>query len=313
MFELFVQEGFSDFELASVIAVLQGANGLCQETALNWRVGSDTPGLIAGAGGMMVRAVPAIPDHFLADYLIVIGGENPTPTAWMKRARSMRRKGRPVVLLSSAASHYIESTSAPTGAVTTHWQDAALLTEMADYPKLSLRLAEKSGGIITSAGAGYACELVICLLGDLLTTNERAELANILLLDKIRPADAPQPRKIGENTDLFEPVVGKAIRLMEESLADPIPMADLADQLHLSARQLERKFNLAFQMPPARFYKKLRLKQARALLLHTQIRVLDAAIATGFSSTAALSRSLREQYGETCTEIRQRKGARSAR
>ncbi len=304
IFELFVQNGFSEIELASVTAVLQLANRLGQNRIFSWRFTSDNPGLVEGGGGMMVRAMPAIPDYDFADCLIVVGTLHPSPEMWLKRMRAMRHQGLPVILLSTAATAFIKSTRVSSGAVTTHWNDAALLQEEGDHPKLSTCMSEKTGGIVTSAGSGYTAELVLNLIADYMNADVVAEIGNHLLIPTIRGAAAEQPKHIGANTNLFDNHVLRAIQKMEEAIAEPIPMFELAKQLNLSARQLERKFNLTLHTPPARFYKQLRAKRARMLLLETRMPTIDVAIATGFSSTAALSRGLRDCFGQTSSEVR---------
>ena len=84
----------------------------------------------------------------------------------------------------------------------------------------------------------------------------------------------------------------------------PSPIQDLTRKIGLSARQLERSFNVVFGMSPGRFYRKLRVKRARVFLEETQMCLADVASATGFASTSTLSKAFRDVYNESPNEMR---------
>lgn len=309
MFELFVGPGFAGFELCSVTHVLSAANSLLAQERLSWRFTSNQPGLVSAADGMMCRAEPAIHDHDLPDVLIVIGGTAlglGQGAPWLKRVRAMQRLKRPVVLLSDAATAYIRAVRQPPGQVTTHWRDVAILAETGDYPNLTSRFSENSGGVITAAGHAATAELIIGLLAPMLESPQVAELGSLLLLHTIRKSDAEQPKDIADNASLFDARVTEAIRLMELSIAEPMSMAQLTRKAGLSTRHLERVFRRTFDVTPARFYKRLRARKARAMIEETLMPMVEIAIATGFGSSDTLAKAVREEYGMTPSKMRAR-------
>ncbi len=297
--------GFSGYELAAITQTLEAANALLTRQAYCWRITSTEPGLIAGADGLLTRAEPAIPDHDLSDVLIVIGGRKEAP-GWLARVRSMQRLARPVVLLSDAATRYIRSVNRPPGRLTTHWRDAANLQETGDYPNLTTHFSENSGGIITAAGHGATSELVIGLIAGDLTGPQVAELGSQLLLHTIRKSDAEQPKHLADNASLFDARVTEAIKLMEDSIAEPMSMAELTEKAGLSTRHLERVFRKVFDDTPAKFYKRLRARKARAMIEETLLPMVEIALATGFGSSDALAKAVREEYGLTPSKMRAR-------
>ncbi len=304
VFELFVQNGFCDMELASVITTLRYANELRARDQFHWRFVSDQPGLINSAGGVSVRADPAIPDYEMADIMVVIGAKGGNAAPWLRRVRSMRRDGLPVVLLSDAASCFIRETPKIGGPVTTHWRDAVLLAESGDYPQLTTQFAASHAGITTAAGGGATAELILGVIAKILPAHEIAELCNLLLIAELRPPEHQQPRSTAENSQRLNPKILQVMHMMEENIAEPVALVDLAEEIHLSGRQLERLFNTELGTSPARFYKSLRAKRARSLLRDTRMSILDVAIATGFSSTSAMSKALRSHFGMTSSTIR---------
>ena len=219
----------------------------------------------------------------------------------------MQRARLPVVLLSDAATSYIKSSVALNGAVTTHWRDAASLHEEGHHPTLTSRFAENNAGIITAAGGHATCELIIGLIAPQLDPLQLGELGSRMLLNSIRKTDAEQPKGISDNAGLFDARVTQALRLMEQTLADPMTMTDLTRVVGLSTRHMERVFREVFDETPARFYKRLRVKAARGMIEDTLLPLVDVAIATGFSSRHALSIAIRNEFGVTPTKMRARK------
>ena len=305
--ELLVGKGFNELELSAVTHTLATANDIMAQETFTWRFVSDTPGFVQGDTGMIVRAEPAIDDHGFSDLMVVIGGRTALKADWLRRARAMQRRALPVVLLSDAATAYIKATNAPVGKVTTHWRDISMLEETGYYPNLTARFSENSDGIITAAGAGATPELIIGLIAPLLQSPQVAELGNRLLLHTIRKSDTEQPKDIADNAGLFDIHVTQAIRLMEGSIAEPMPMAELTRQVGVSTRHLERVFRKVFNDTPAKFYKRLRTKRARTMIEETLMPMVEVAVATGFGSCDTLSKAVKDEYGVTPSKMRTRK------
>ncbi|MCK8462252.1 helix-turn-helix domain-containing protein [Aliiroseovarius sp. S1339] len=307
-FELFVSAGFCDFELSSVTRTLTLANELCGTARFTWRIVSDTPGLTKSRSDMIVRSELAVPDHLLSDVMIVVGGTNTARSdEWLKRARAMQRKARPVALLSDAATAYIKATHAPAGKVTTHWRDVEMLSEEGYHPNLTHCFSENSDGIVTAAGAGATAELILGLIAPMLDGPQVAELGNRLLIHTIRKSDAEQPKNLADNAALFDGQVTQAIRIMESTLADPIPISELVRDLRLSTRQLERNFREVFDDTPARFYKRLRTRRAKDLVEETLMPLTEISVATGFGSLATMANAVKEEFGQTPSKLRARR------
>lgn len=309
-FEIFITTGFSGYELSAITHTLSVANAVLETEQFRWRFVTNTPGIVTGVEGLMVRAEPAIDDYGFSDAMIVVGGSRQPKAVWIKRVRAMQRLARPVVLLSDAATAYITLTKSRIGHVTTHWRDAVLVAEAGYHPDITTRLAENANGIITSAGEGGTAELIIGLISKHLDAVAIAELANRLLLPNIRNSNAEQPNAIGNNASLFGAKVAEAIKVMENTVADPVSIAELSKTVGISPRQAERLFKSAFGETPARFYKRLRVKQARAMIEETMIAIVDVAVATGFGSVDTLAKAVKEEYGVTPSKMRAARGTR---
>jgi transcriptional regulator GlxA family with amidase domain len=309
-FEIFVSAGFNALEVAAVSSVLAQANEIVSEELFEWRYVSDTPGLLTGSQGLIVRAEPAVANHDFSDVMVIVGGRKRRGNDWIARVRAMKRAGRRVALLSDSATSYIEAAGVSNGKVTTHWRDVLTMSEAGYYPNLTFNIAENINGVITSAGNSSTLDLMIGLISENLTGPQVAELGSHLLMPAIRKTSAEQPRNIGHNESLFDKRIAKAINLMEETISEPLPMVELADQLGVSVRHLERQFNEVFTDTPARFYKRLRVKRAKAMLEETTVSIVDISVATGFGSTQTLAKSMKDEFGLTPKKIRDRRSVK---
>ncbi len=305
-FDIYVSQGFSDVEVAAILSVIQTANDLLGGPVLTWRCISDTPGFVRGKTGMIIEAAPQDAQNTSPHTMVVVGGSKHQRPIWMRQVRALQHKMLPVVLLSEAATLYIQNTR-PAGRVTTHWRDVAQLEETGHYPNLTTRLSERSNGVITAAGGSSTTELMIGMISSFLTAEQVAEMGNRLLLGNIRKSHAEQPKDIAQNTCLFDPQIVQVLRIMEDNVSDPLPMSILARQVGISTRQLERVFRAALKETPARFYKRLRAKRARVMIEETLLPLIDVAVATGFGSNGTLSKALKDEYGMTASKMRARK------
>ena len=85
--------------------------------------------------------------------------------------------------------------------------------------------------------------------------------------------------------------------------------ADLAQDVGMSTRQLERLFRRYLNRSPKRYYMELRLQKARNLLMQTDMSVINVALACGFASPSHFSKCYRAHYKTTPYRERGTQGA----
>jgi AraC family transcriptional regulator len=91
--------------------------------------------------------------------------------------------------------------------------------------------------------------------------------------------------------------VRAGIAVMRERLADPLTLADIAAEVHLSVYHFIRVFRDATGETPHRFLTRLRIERARHLLATTALTVGQIAERCGFSSPGALSSAFLSHVG----------------
>lgn len=89
------------------------------------------------------------------------------------------------------------------------------------------------------------------------------------------------------------------VRHLEEHLADPLSMAEMAKLAGLSPTQFNRRFRQLFGVAPTRFLHSLRIEKARQLLLRTQLNVGEIALETGYHDQSHFTRHFRRIAGMT--------------
>lgn len=91
--------------------------------------------------------------------------------------------------------------------------------------------------------------------------------------------------------------LGRAIARIREDFALPISVGDLAALAGMSPATFHRHFKAATAMTPVQYQKRLRLQEARRLLLAEGADVARVGFATGYGSSSQFSREYRRLFG----------------
>ncbi|WP_239023656.1 AraC family transcriptional regulator [Salinicola corii] len=97
-----------------------------------------------------------------------------------------------------------------------------------------------------------------------------------------------------------------AIRLLRERYAEPLPVAVIAGNVHMSVSSLHHHFKAVTAMSPLQYQKQLRLQEARRLLLAGTLEVTVVAQRVGYESPSQFSREYRRCFGLPPQRDRQR-------
>ncbi|MCS5516722.1 helix-turn-helix domain-containing protein [Pseudomonas qingdaonensis] len=84
---------------------------------------------------------------------------------------------------------------------------------------------------------------------------------------------------------------------MGANLEEPLSQVQLAQYVGLSRRQIERLFQSQLGTTPVRYYLELRITESRRLLQHSDLALIDVALACGFVSPSHFSKCYTSFYG----------------
>jgi transcriptional regulator GlxA family with amidase domain len=182
-----------------------------------------------------------------------------------------------------------------------HYQD--FRDEFPEQAVVADRLFVADGDRITCAGGAGTADLASYLIERHIGWSVAQKASQVLLFDRPRAgADAQPHPPMSERVS--DPRVQRALLLMEQNLAGPLPIAQVAGQLGLSTRQFERLCHTTLGMSPASAYRRLRLRYAHWLIEHTDRSVTEIAHAAGFADCAHFSRQFKENYGSSPSDQR---------
>ena len=267
---------------------------------------------ICGAPGESVEAscgipVPvqaAFPDVTQFDYLVVIGGLLPhldkiAPRYW--------------AYLQQAAGAGIPLVGICTGSfVLAH---AGLMNDrvacvhsfhLEDYRRMfpALRVVTHAdylidGDRITCAGGISVLELATRLISLHCGPDRASKVIHQMTVHRQGGSSFVERRTALGYLSVDDATVRHAVLLMEENLEAPLNIAVIAKMIGTSVRNLERAFMAEMKTSPNEFYRRMRLRYARWMLVNTARRLTEVAYECGFADSAHFIRAFREAYGVT--------------
>ena len=91
--------------------------------------------------------------------------------------------------------------------------------------------------------------------------------------------------------------IGQIIRKMKTNLAEPMRVEELAALANMSPSSFHQHFKAITAMSPLQYYKRLRLTEARHILLSEQTDAATTAYRVGYESASQFSRDYARMFG----------------
>ncbi len=131
-----------------------------------------------------------------------------------------------------------------------------------------------------------------------------AERAGFRPCLRCRPELAPGHAKV----DAVKRLAHRAAERIRSGDLQSGGLESLAAELGSSSRQLRRAIESEFGVGPVALARTYRLLMAKQLLTDTSLRMVDVAVASGFSSVRRFNAAFREQYRLNPSELRRHRG-----
>lgn len=306
---LLLVEGFSMMSVASAIEPLRSLNRLIDREAWRWRMASLDGGVLAASNGIPIpteAAETALPG---SHYFLVCGGlriQSVDERRYLAILRKAVRAGVRVGSLSTGTYLLARAGLLDGYRSTIHWENRPAFQE--EFPELICtdKLYEIDRDRLTCSGGTAAMDLMLHLITERHGADLARRVANQFHHDRIRDERDNQSGGRLERMTSLPPAVRSAVRLMQRHVEDTISIAEIAEKVGMSPRQLERLFLRYLQTSPARYYLSLRIDRARELLLYSDRPILEVAIAAGFTSTSHFAHWFRKLHGVRPSQLRGR-------
>lgn len=182
--------------------------------------------------------------------------------------------------------------------ITLHWEAVPSFREKHPNLNITYKLFEIGKKIITCAGGTAALDLMLYIIEKELGHELSVKVAEQFILHGIRNKSDKQRLGTSVRLKIHDQRLVKAITIMEQQLENPINTAEVAAQVHISVRQLERLFRQHLKVSPSEYYLSLRLLKAKQLLQNSRLAVSIISLICGFSSGSHLSRSYLAYFGK---------------
>lgn len=180
-----------------------------------------------------------------------------------------------------------------------HWENLPGFAEAFPQADVHADLFEIDGNIYTCAGGTASLDMVLYFIRQDFGENLVNRVCEQHLTDRVRSANDRQRLPLRARLGVQNSKVLSIIEIMENNLAEPLSLVDIADKAGLSRRQIERLFRQEMGRSPARYYLEIRLDRARHLLVQSSMPVVEVAVACGFVSASHFSKCYRELYGRS--------------
>lgn len=187
---------------------------------------------------------------------------------------------------------------------TIHWEHEPLIREnYADLTPVKSRYVI-DGNFVTCGGGTSALDLMFSLIARDLGRDIARRASDWLLHTETSEGEAPQRSGAVVRYGVHNPMLLKALEIMENSIEHPISLAETARHAGVSERHLSRLFATLMNSSYVRVYRRLRLERARTLLRQTAMPVSQIALATGYESVSYFAKAYRLSFGISPTAER---------
>lgn len=194
-----------------------------------------------------------------------------------------------------------------------HWKSEPLFQHM--YPEVKIdteKTVADYGDIVCTIGGGMAYDyLVLHLVGRYAGHQSAVNTAKLLMINLNPPSPSPF-RNNTESNAHTDKLVLKTQRHIEQHSIKDIQFGQLADRVHISERQLTRRFNRALNCSPLQYLQRVRIQHACHLLEVTQLPSSKIVYEIGYQDESSFRRLFKKQVGTTMEQYRRQFGSPQA-
>ena len=299
-------DGFSNMVLASGVEPLRAANGLSNKQLYSWRLMSLDGGTVTSSSGIQIGTEPLEDGEKNSRRLFVVAGFGARVHLTQVTSAALRRAARTGAVMGGidmgawllAGSGLLDGHKA-----TVHWEELDNFADM--FPRVQTvndRFVIQPKRIC-AGGATAALELMIALVQSDYGPALSFDVTNMFVYDS--EADRRGGRgAVHLGVAERSPQLIRCINSMRAHMREPLSMDRLASTAACSPRTLSRLFLRELGVSPGQYYVSIRLSAARRLAQETRMPCCEIAVATGYSSSAALARAYSAHFGTTIRDTR---------
>ncbi|WP_321841869.1 GlxA family transcriptional regulator [Paraburkholderia bannensis] len=297
----FTLTAFSGF--VDLLRLASDEGDLSRPVRCTWTIVAESPAPIRASCGIQVTPWATFDDAGTFDYLLVVGGllhSGPSASEATHRfIRATAASGATLVGICTGAFALARAGVMDGYRICVSWFHYWDFVErFPTIPESSLiadRLFVIDRRRITCSGGRASIDVAAAILLRHLDASIVQKAQRILIVDDAQRGNAPQPYPPGLDP-ASHPKVRRAILIMEQHIANPLPFTELARRVDTSVRQLERLFIAETGKSPNVYGRQMRVRMAAWMLTGSDRTVADIAMSCGFSDASHLGREFRKEF-----------------
>ena len=302
--------GFPMACLTSMIEPLRAANEIAEQDRFSWTLVSELNVRVTSSAGVVFEADTILNNELDVDLLVLLSNptsqfESEVATAGILRA--LARHGTVLGAISGGVFPLVRSGVMQDHRCSVHWCYEAAFR--AEFPRINATddVIVRDRRRYTVAGAAAAFDLSLQLIEERLGPSVSHEVACWFQHPIMRGEGVRQrvPMQVGVDASLPD-LVGKAVALFAERIEDPISVNEVAETLGVTPRQIERVFKKATGISPTHYFRDMRMKAARQLILYSKSSMAEIAFAVGYTTPTPLIAHYTKAFGLSPQEDRAR-------
>jgi transcriptional regulator GlxA family with amidase domain len=293
---------FSMLALSGVLEPLRMANRLAGRDLYRWSLLSIDDAPVVASNDIKFAPTSSLEELPRLDTLIVVASidtaEYCTPRV-LQWLRQLAAQGVNIGATSTGSLVLARAGLLDGYRCTIHWENLEGFRE--EFPRVNAtgELYEIDGKRLTCSGGSAGLDMMMNLMAVRHGHALAAGVAEQCIHPEVRKSQASQRLSLRGRFNVCNGPLFDAIDCMERHLEDTLDCAQVARQIGLSERHMNRLFRTHLTTTPARFYLGLRLDRARTLLQQTVMSVLEVSVACGFASSSHFIRCYRARFDRT--------------
>ncbi len=297
--------------------ILSLANSLVPvEQRLSLRLISHNGEPIQCLGGLSLSVHGGLKDVDYADLIILGAIGEPTEQALQFSSEVLRwlrhqyQQGAKIASICTGAFLLAASGLLNGKVATTHWSCSAQFRQL--YPQVKLcseRMITQQDNVYCSAGASAYQDMSVYLIAELYGRDVAQQCSKAALIDLDRYQHGHgqlqycQYQPLRKHSDALVHGLQDWLR---EHLSDNISIAQLAEKVHLSERQLVRRFKQAVSDSPLAYRQQLRIEEAKYALTATPQTVDGISRLVGYEDVRFFRQLFKRHSGLSPSDYRQK-------
>jgi AraC family transcriptional regulator, glycine betaine-responsive activator len=301
-FVFLLLDRFTMINFAGAIEPLRLANHVAGHPLYTWVLAGEGGVEKTCSNGATFRLDFGLDEVERDDTVLVCGGldiQHTTTKGVVNWLRREARRGVTIGGLCTGAYALAKAGLLDGKKATVHWENHDGFAEEFEEVKLSKSVFVMDGNRWSTAGGISSIDLMLRIIAADHGEDMANNVADLMIYATIRTDQDTQRLSVPTRIGVRHPKLSQVIHMMEGNIEDPMSPADLAEDVGMSTRQLERLFARYLNRSPKRYYMELRLQKARNLLLQTDMSVINVALACGFASPSHFSKCYRSHYNTT--------------